>query len=94
MICVVVFEFALIVVENGVDFFCGLFCFCLTLAFGFDEFVFWAVFGECVKFFCCEGFQEVICAGYLLESEVAFLAGDVWVKFACKFPEGGTYVFR
>ena len=44
--------------------------------------------------FCCEGFQEVICAGYLLESEVTFLAGDVWVKFACKFPEGGTDVFR
>ncbi len=85
MIRVVVLEFAVVLVEDGVDFCGGGF---LALVFCPDELEVGGVGGEGVKLFGCESLQEVVRAGDLLEAKVAFLAGDVWMEFLCESPEG------
>lgn len=65
----------------------------LAVVFCPDELIVGTLGGECVELFGCESLQEVVCAGDLLEAEVAFLSGNVWVEFFGESPEGCTNIF-
>ena len=84
MIGVVVLEFALVPVEDGVDFCGGGFLtaagFLLTLTFCPDELIVRILGGDGVKLFGGEILQEVVRACDLLEAEIALLSGNVRIK--------------
>ena len=92
MIGVVVLEFSVVPVEDGVDFCGGGFLsaagFFLTLMFCPDKLVVWIWGGECEQLFRRKILQDVVRASDLLEPEITFLAGNIGVQFFCESPEG------
>lgn len=97
MVGVVVLEFAVVPVEDGVDFCGGGFLtaagFFFTLVFCPDELIIRILGRESVKFFGCEILQEVVRAGDLLEPEIAFLAGNIRVQFFGEPAESCANIF-